>query len=151
MILYVKPMALIGSFGIETSAAKNQTDKIIQELIGKVMKRWVLSADRLRSWDSDLKIERARWVWWISEIFSAEKRIILQTSHAGFACHVSGIIFLCYRKLLRNVLHRSFYITVNGVNSNVFTCLVNEKQAQVTGGNPKNMHFFDLKVALFGA
>lgn len=49
MILYVKPMALIGSFGIETSAAKKQIDKIIQELTGKVMEKWVLSADGL--WD----------------------------------------------------------------------------------------------------
>lgn len=49
VIRYVKPMALIGSFGIETSAAKNQTDKIIQELTGKVMKRLVLSADKLQN------------------------------------------------------------------------------------------------------
>ena len=41
-------MALIGSFGIETSAAKKKIDKIIQELTGKVMERWVLSADGLR-------------------------------------------------------------------------------------------------------
>ena len=31
----------------------------------------------------------------------------------------------------------------------VFTCLTKEKQAKVTGCNPKNMHFFDIEVALF--
>lgn len=49
VIRYVKLMALIESFRVETSAAKNQTDKIIQELTGKVMKRLVLSADKLQN------------------------------------------------------------------------------------------------------
>lgn len=49
MLRYVKSIALIGSFGIETSAAKKLTDKIIQELTGKVMERLVLSADKLQN------------------------------------------------------------------------------------------------------